>query len=622
LGRLSRAIETFNNINMTEFGKISGGKWVGIETRREAVGCRCPSGHRFSAELLTAISLLTDRLLVAELEDKGVQERKCPACQGVCRLAEPVGLHDPQSRRFALYVPESLSHRRIALLALTLEYIATLDPTATPEYFETPALLCGRAELRRWLGGPTAVLSNGAAFQADAVPRHPDEHGSGDAPSDLQSPTESSPGAPEIHAAFADLVNSGSVPGQHTSESAEFAGSSGHGKDEEQREDDDWLSGRLLTKDPAIHHQDEVGNPLTKKKHLVTIDVVGNEIALHSTEQDDQEENSPQRPGNPSGNLIQPPGPTGIEDSSIKFHQGSVYLSYRVKRAILEMFGTPRADLWFQLFEIEAFPLVTLTLVSDSRAAEPETLTWLLDLTRPEQWAIATTLQRRYRARVQLHVSSSHKPLILDLGGHRESNVSVVLDRATAMLAGHPPEDRPFDRAAEKFDRLKAPHGNVPVPLEFYEPRPTRTFEAAAQFIALVADWFGDEKYNYLIFVRSFPLDTFEELVRHSLEQAMAFGVCVPETLIARALTLGMAGSRKELTAKLVERFATLARDDGGISDDAAVDNWTYLLRRAYSDKISIQPELIQSIEQQVARAGRTNDPRLQEYLSKLKAVL
>lgn len=595
---------------------------MGIETRREAVGCRCPSGHRFSAELLTAISLLTDRPLVAELEDKGVQERKCPACQGVCRLAEPVGLHDPQSRRFALYVPESLSHRRIALLALTLEYIATLDPTATPEYFETPALLCGRAELRRWLGGSTALLTNGVVFQAEATPAHPDEHGSVHGQSDLQSPKGSSPAAPEIHAAFADLANSRSVSGPGASESAEFAGSSGEGKDEEQRDDDDWLSGRLLMKGPSINGRNEDENSLRKAKHLVTIDDDDDETDLRSMAPDEEAENNQLESGNPSGNLIQPPGPTGIEDSSIKFQQGSVQLSYRVKRAMLEVFGTPRADLWFQLFEIEAFPLVTLTLVSDARAAEPETLTWLLDLTRPEQWAIATTLQRRYRTQVQLYFSSSHKPLLLDLGGHRESNVSVVLDRAAAMLAGHPPEDRPFDRAAEKFDRLKAPHGNVPVPLEFYEPRPTRTFEAAAGFTALIADWFGDEKYNYLIFVRSFPLDTFEELVRHSLEQAMAFGVCVPEALIARALTLGMAGSRKELTAKLVERFATLARGNGNVSDDAAVDNWTELLRKAYSDKISIQPELIQSIEQQVARAGRTNDPRLQEYLSKLKAVL
>lgn len=563
------------------------------------------------------MSLATDRTLLTELLDRGVQERQCPICHALCRLAEPVGLHDPDGGRFALYVPEALSHRRIALLALTLEHIASLDPATTPEYCETPTLLCGRAELRRWLGGSSHPRSLRFGSQLEDLSGRigPSAvHSAPGTPGNKSEAEQHSHGAPEIHAAFADLVSDGSAPPQASSETLDSA--VGEPADRETDGEDDWLSDEFL--DGRLEFDSKLDNSSsTGDLNILDLDAVDDMDLI--TESGDAEPHS-DRPEDQSESAVQTPGPTGIEDSSICLEQGRILMTYRVDATVLSKFASGRVELWFQLFELNVFPLVTLTLVNDGRASEPETLTWLLDLTRQEQRAIAVSLQRRYQARVQLFISSRFEPLVLDLGGHRESNVSVVLDRAAAMLADHPPDDRPFDRAAERLARMRKPHGVEAVPVEFHEARPAQSFEEAMRFVGLLAQWFEDEKYNYLIFVRSFPLDTFEELIRRGLEEAVAYGASIPEPLVARAMTLGLAGSRKELTAKLVGRFSNLVRDDAEIPDNAAVDNWTNLLRRAHADKVSISAETIDGIQQQVARAGRTNDARLQEALAKVKA--
>jgi hypothetical protein len=422
-------------------------------------------------------------------------------------------------------------------------------------------------------------------------------------------------GTSEIHAAFADLVNEEAGARLRSSEPKDLE--SPVDQHAEHDSHDDWLADDSIE---GGHHEGQRKFDQREAKDHPINDEDEKDDALEflSEPADLVEETEESEAGSTSA--VQSPGPTGIEDSNIRLDQGRVHLSHKVDGVVLAKYSVGRADLWFQLFEIGSFPLVTLTLVDDGRAAEPETLTWLLDLTRPEQRAIATTLQRRYQGHVQLYISSRYEPLLLELGGHRESNVSVVLDRAATMLADHSPDDRPFDRAAERFARLKKPHGNVAVPSQLFDYRPAHTFGDATHFVRLVSEWFEDERYNYLIFVRSFPLDTFEELVRRSLEQAVSFGACVPDPLVARALTLGLASSRKELSRRLIDRFAALVRDDANISDDAAVDNWSDLLRRAHADRIAVHPEVIHAIQQQVARAGRTNDSKLQEVLSKVKA--
>lgn len=229
--------------------------WSSAGTTRRESYCVCPKGHRFVAELFTAVDLDEQPELLEILTDAGLQPARCPTCAADLALAEPFVVDQPERQRRALFVPDALAHRELELRAELLAKFAANPSPYAPPYAANPATVVGVAALQTWLFGEAAAPA------AAPAPRERPERKSKE-----PAPKAKPKTAQEIHAAFADLAETEkpqSVP------SIPPSGPQMDGVDvNEPLLDDDWLAddsiapARTKSGDPAsgrrgIHGKDK-----------------------------------------------------------------------------------------------------------------------------------------------------------------------------------------------------------------------------------------------------------------------------------------------------------------------------------------------------------------------------
>jgi hypothetical protein len=173
--------------------------WSNAGTKRRESYCVCPKGHRFVAELFTAVDLYEHPEVLEILNDAGLQPVRCPTCGAEIALAEAFLVDQPERRRRALFVPDALAHRELELRAEMLVAIAASPSPVAPPYFSQPEPVVGVAALQKWLFGEAPA----------AAPAPPEPPAPRVAPAARKSKEPQPVAAPratqEIHAAFADL---------------------------------------------------------------------------------------------------------------------------------------------------------------------------------------------------------------------------------------------------------------------------------------------------------------------------------------------------------------------------------------------------------------------------------
>jgi hypothetical protein len=206
---------------------------INLETDLEALHCRCTEGHRFAGEIYSTINTQTDPDALDALGAAGTQRLKCPVCGTDCTMAEPVTLHDPRNGRFALLVPEVLSHREIELRAALTNALARADKQVIPVYLAEFRILTGSRELAEWRQVPrSSQWPEPPSLAARPQPGSP----TGGTPPGMKNPG--------LHEAFADLADRDSEPAM-----AHPARTPSHmpAPDYEYEEQDDWLDDAALS---------------------------------------------------------------------------------------------------------------------------------------------------------------------------------------------------------------------------------------------------------------------------------------------------------------------------------------------------------------------------------------
>jgi hypothetical protein len=226
--------------------------WSGTGTKRRESFCVCPKGHRFVAELFTAVDLDEQPEVLELLSDTGLQPARCPMCGADLALAEAFLVDQPERRRMALFIPDALAHREIELRAEALTAFAANPSPGVPPYAAEPAPVVGVTALQKWLFGEAAAAP--APKEAPEAPaRKPKE----------PAPKAKAKAAHEIHAAFADLAEMdkpSAVP------SIPPSGPQMDGLDmNEPLLDDDWLADDAIA--PA---RSKSGDPASGKRNVRT----------------------------------------------------------------------------------------------------------------------------------------------------------------------------------------------------------------------------------------------------------------------------------------------------------------------------------------------------------------
>ncbi len=201
---------------------------ISTKTRRCTGRCRCAGGHVFPTEIYTVIDMETDVDVLLKVTASGMQSVPCPKCNIECHIAEPFAIHDPENERYALYIPEMLSHRELFFRSGLLSCIAEIDGNDIPAYVGDFQTILGSSALIRWkdelLSQPGERVSKLPVNLIDQNNTVESSDKTGKQPAD---------NSPAIHEAFADLALRDSSPPSYPPEP-------------EQEEEEDWLDNEAL----------------------------------------------------------------------------------------------------------------------------------------------------------------------------------------------------------------------------------------------------------------------------------------------------------------------------------------------------------------------------------------
>jgi hypothetical protein len=179
---------------------------IHAETHLFSSRCRCANGHPFTAEIHFSINIKTDKPVFDRLASTGTMIVQCPTCKADCRIAEPVTLHDPDKQQFALFIPETLTHREIATRAALLTRIAETEADHIPPYFGDFQTLIGLPDLIEWRSASSSPPLKRPSYAYTGRPSpHPTTQPSLTSRKPPRGPVTSNP---PIHEAFADLARS------------------------------------------------------------------------------------------------------------------------------------------------------------------------------------------------------------------------------------------------------------------------------------------------------------------------------------------------------------------------------------------------------------------------------
>ncbi len=266
-----------------------------------------------------------------------------------------------------------------------------------------------------------------------------------------------------------------------------------------------------------------------------------------------------------------------------------------------------RCDLLFQLHRIENFPLIVLLLVGEDRGGGDRVRYWLFNLDNRIDVRFLEQLAERFEVRLHSFDRGYRKRGELVFNQPLEQNVAYVLAAARRWLKRIEPGRRNFFIAASKFDVAayrKLGGSALPLEVEAFEELPTPGVTRLT--LDILTWWSSRDEYEYLIFIKSFPVARFQGIVKAVLRRSLHFGLAMTEKMKRMAVELGLAPTTAALVEQQLHQATRVAR--GALANDleprAQADNWRRLLADADALGVAVPAE----IQQLAAEAFQAQD--------------
>jgi hypothetical protein len=282
-----------------------------------------------------------------------------------------------------------------------------------------------------------------------------------------------------------------------------------------------------------------------------------------------------------------------------------------------------------QLHRLPTYPLLVISVLGGGDAtAEPHAV--FFDAARAEDRQALALLGQAFHLVVDFFDEEydpvARRELILPLA----ANARFALTVADELLAQLPPARRSFEAAiaewrAPGFDRSGRRDPRLGEDSFAALPSPA----VVQQALAVVAGWSEPDNEDYLLLVRSFPVDWWRAIRGRVVARAVELGLVLPGALLDVALTEGPHPGRRELVAHLLGAFAELcARPKANdLGADQVAANWRALFILSEAEGVAVDARVAEiarqtpgvrppSVALKPRRLSEDNVPSLQELVA------
>jgi hypothetical protein len=566
------------------------------KTLREQVSAHTLTGIRH-VEVFRQVNALTDSLIAQRCLDETIHRVDS------YELAIAYVFHDPSVRKFVLVVPVSRSHEELALRAELLNQLAR-EGTVVPSYVRLADVVIGSAGLRRYLSTSPHEPRNDVLpekLQQLARELRGQEDELLTAQNDLAAREQ------DLDRRTAEIIRREEilVSDEQTMRANMAALQSRENRlialqeqiktsmtDDNARVAVIHLDSEAVTNipPPADPHDRPSGEMLVADEPL-EVDVVdlgppqrvnaGALTAFEAMDDDQQEPITGEHPAAPAVVVATTPArsPTGTA-----VLDGTVHLWFTTTPSIAQQLTAGGVVPSLTADPDGTLPLCVLSIRADSLA--PTYLRLPLDITRPEDRAVVESLSRDFRVLVEtigpLGSTLGETALAAPCENNAQLILATLLSRSPSTAENHRDALRTLAMvgvSTRDGDKLSVALGD-----EHALSTATGVEEVLAAYVPLL-DRAALERF---VIARGVPVPSVESFGKRLCLAALRCGIVLPDTLIKRALSYGIAADEKALVLRALNAYArTIEAGPSSIQRTipAASRAWTPLL--AWASRVS-----------------------------------
>jgi hypothetical protein len=273
-------------------------------------------------------------------------------------------------------------------------------------------------------------------------------------------------------------------------------------------------------------------------------------------------------------------------------------------------------DLMLQYSEIESYPVLVMSLVSQSQ--EPHAIRLALDGHSDVDLRVLEHLSRSFRARVALYIGGLYCET-LTVAALREGVAQAITDKLAQL-----PDERPALSSAEAMMRVL----QVPPPLWNddlpFGParREASTTAAVLAAVEQLASWLEPAKLTEATLSYCVPRNVIEATIRRVLRAAVAFGIALPDELLLRAVEHRAASDERSLISHQLQAFRQrVEHAENDLGAAATRNNWDKLLAQADARQIPVDETTRALATAPVRASAGPESPRPQRPFENLPAA-
>ncbi|HET6334143.1 MAG TPA: hypothetical protein VFG30_13065, partial [Polyangiales bacterium] len=241
------------------------------------------------------------------------------------------------------------------------------------------------------------------------------------------------------------------------------------------------------------------------------------------------------------------------------------------------------ADLTLQYVEVEGYPVIVLSLVDQREPTYAVRLA--LDGREEVDLFVLEHLQRSFRARVALYVDLLYIETVT-VATLREGVAQAISERITKLSAASARAT-----AADAIPRVlevPPPLWNTDLPFGPVR-REAPTIVTVLAAVDQLAAWLRPEKLNEATLTYSVPGHVIDATIGRVVRSAIAFGVALPDELLALAVEHGAASDETSVVREQLTAFKQrVEHKQNDLGHEATRRNWDRLLAAADARQIPV----------------------------------
>lgn len=600
------------------------------QTTRRSYMIAADDGSMHPVELLVSVDVDADPDLLEELESGAALRVERPDSGEAIEVAQPVALHDPKRRTFALLLPESLRHEAVARRSALLAELAK-ESVTLPAYVTEPKVLFSVDAFRKLEGPANAdsdadsnAGSDGSAESADPASELEASKELARQRAALQAEKEQL----EIEKAQLDEVRDRFDKERARMDEIEESLQSEREKISAEKEELERQRSALKAQELNLEQQkiSEAQGTDYKPNSSDATQVVTDDQFIEIAADDDEEESleaisdadieemeiedvkmTPLTDGVPRNydDVI-----SGDRDRAVKIKNDELLAVYRgPKEKISSLFTKQDSPGFFvQLHRVESYPIIAITLALLDEDEQPvESVAWPLDIADQSDVMLLDKLEKETALRVGLYNDNTGTLLrAVNVEAPLDRNIHWIRERATEALEDATNEGATFADSVssfldDDFELIGPMRHNFTVDSFEKADSPSELKLASG----IVEYWSDGDVFEHLVANRSFPLHHFRAIQERIVRRAVEFGIWFGPALRNRALELGLAEDEHALCERLIANFAetSVSLRNNDLDPIAQWENWDNLLALSEEVGVPADNDVVELAEASLKRA-------------------